>query len=685
MHPDRLARLPEATRPAAKAPKVPKPSKAPKTANPAPQAPKKSLFDDSDSDADDGGVQLKVNEEYAKRFEHNKKREERQKLEEKYKGDGDSESDSTSESEDEDAFLATEDLDVHISETLNALKSKDPRIYDKNVKFFPQKDTPETGPEKKKEKPVFLKDYHRERYLSGKANELPEDDDDADEGAPKTYVQEQADLKKSIVAEIKAAAESDEDAEADFLKPKEKSKKRKADKEDAASKREITQADIANAGDNPEAYLSNFMASRAWAAAPDGSNWQAFESDDGGDSDLEKADEIEAAYNMRFEDPTKSNEVLKSYARDVAAEKSVRREALTGRKRQRELEKERKAEAKRERAEEKARLKKLKLEEASVKLEKIRATAGLSGKSISDEELLQILEGAWEDDKWEEEMKKRFGEEYYAADDGASSSEEEDSDDEDPDKKKKKKKPKKPKWDDDIDITDVVGEDYVDAAPAITLSDIEDEGEDHGNGGGEDAESDDDEDSRPAKKRKSKDHKRERESARRAAKKTRQALDQLVSTKIELESPAILDPANKPEGQPAFRWRETSPRAFGMTSADILLAPSDAALNQFAGIKKYASWRDTESKRRDKKRLGKKARLRQWRRETFGKEFENGIVFDPAAAAAADRDAVDAKVEERGAEELAGEKKKRKRKRGHRKAAAADADGDVEMDVDAEA
>lgn len=36
---------------------------------------KRTLFDDSD-DESDGGVKLQVNSEYAKRFEHNKKREE---------------------------------------------------------------------------------------------------------------------------------------------------------------------------------------------------------------------------------------------------------------------------------------------------------------------------------------------------------------------------------------------------------------------------------------------------------------------------------------------------------------------------------------------------------------------------------------------------------------------------------
>lgn len=44
----------------------------------APKTAKKTLFDDSE-DESDGGAHIKVNEEYAKRFEHNKKREERQR------------------------------------------------------------------------------------------------------------------------------------------------------------------------------------------------------------------------------------------------------------------------------------------------------------------------------------------------------------------------------------------------------------------------------------------------------------------------------------------------------------------------------------------------------------------------------------------------------------------------------
>lgn len=54
---------------------APKAEKPPKKVN---------ILDDSGSDDEDGGAalaapQLKVNEEYARRFEHNKKREERQR------------------------------------------------------------------------------------------------------------------------------------------------------------------------------------------------------------------------------------------------------------------------------------------------------------------------------------------------------------------------------------------------------------------------------------------------------------------------------------------------------------------------------------------------------------------------------------------------------------------------------
>lgn len=515
---------------------------------------------------------------------------------------------------------------------------------------------------------MFLHDYHRERYMAG---DTGADEDSAN--APRTFVQEQADLKKNIMAEINAAAEGDSDDEDGFIKAKPGEAATEGGIHPSRQERiRPKDLDVSLADKDPELFLSNFMDSRAWVPE-DGSKWEAFESDDGEGND--DADEWETAYNLRFEDPTKSNEVLKSYSRKVVEARSVRREEAKGRKRQRELEKERKEGEKRERHEERSRLKRLKMEEAEEKLNKIKKAAGLKGKELKDDEWMKLLESAWENDKWEEEMNRRFGEQYYAEAEEGSESEDEAGGSS---SKSAKKKPKKPKWDDDIDIKDIIPDfDDEKVKPEITLSDseAEAEGQPAEDSEDQDADHDPEEDGRPSKKRKTaRDHKAERQAAKRASRQERARIEALVDAQMELEDPTVLSTSrkNKKEaGAPAagFRYRETSPQSFGLTARDILLAPSDAALNEFAGLKKLATFRDAEKKRKDKKRLGKKARLREWRREVFGREFEHtgptfGFAADAGAGAGGDA--------EGGREgELADKKKKRKRSKGKGKAVAA--------------
>ena len=508
-------------------------------------------------------------------------------VEEKLKGrEGDDDDESSDESEDEDGFLATEDLDAQISATLNAIRTKDPRLYDKDFKFIQLAE--EEAQKEKKEKPVFLRDYQRERLLKDAEGGSYDED-----SGPRTYAQEQDSLKKSIISEINAAGPEDDSDSDDggFVKKAREPVKMNASgvHPSRAAAIKISDVDVQEADRDPEMYLSNFMSSRAWIPE-EGGRWQAFDSDDSEDED--RADEFEQAYNMRFEDPSKSNEVLKSYARDFASARSVRREEKTGRQRQRDLAKEKKEEEKRQLREDKARLRKLKLEETEEKLRKVKQAAGSTGKDLSEKDWMAFLDDAWDNDKWEEEMRKRFGEDYYAMDDNAIGSEDEGA--------KSTKHPKKPKWDDDIDIKDIVPDFDDDAEPAIALSDEEED------------------DSRPSKKRKTADHKRERLESQKKARQERSRVEALVDSKLELTNHDLL----ASNSDAAFRYRETSPQAFGMTARDILLAPSDKDLNEFAGLKKLASFRDPEKKRRDKKRLGKKARLREWRRGTFGREFE---------------------------------------------------------------
>ncbi|KAI0024808.1 KRI1-like family C-terminal-domain-containing protein [Xylariomycetidae sp. FL0641] len=632
---------------------------------------KQNLFDDSD-DESDGGAKLQINNEFAKRFEHNKKREEMHRLEEKYKsknpngtsgkGDDGASDSSSDEDEDENGFLATAELDAQISATLQAIKNKDPRLYDGKTTFYTAADETDSAnasaSKQKKEKPVTLKDYHREKILRG---DTGADFDNHDEPMP-TYTQEQDNLKQSLQEEVNAqlkAADGDEESsdEEDFMQAKESTRfvPENAIHPSRAERVKVPKPDVSTADKDPELFLSNFMASRAWVA-DEGSKWEAFESDDEVD---DKADEWETAYNLRFEDPGKSNEVLKSYSREVTAARSVRRDDKSGRKRQRELEREKKEAEKQERREERARLRRLKLEEAEGKLAKIKQAAGLSGKTLKDEDWQKLLEDAWDNDKWEEEMAKAFNDQYYAEGD-AHSEDEDDGEDENNDSKKKKVK--KPKWDDDIDIKDLVPDFEDEERPKVTLTD--DEGQD---------EEDDNEGDTPAAKRQktTKERKKEKLASQKEARQERAKLEALVDARMNLDEPEVLagSSSSKDKGQPRFAYRETRPESFGLTTRDILMA-SDADLNTYAGLKKLAHFREQDKQSKDRKRLGKKARLRQWRKDTFGPEFERDPpAFNPgprgegpsAAAAVVENDNI---VEG---------KKKRKRSRG-KKAQGAEAE-----------
>lgn len=558
------------------------------------------------------------------------------------KYDEDSES-SNDEDEDDDGFLATEALDAEISATLQAIRSKDPRVYDEKVTFYaPIEETAGEGAtDTPQQKPMYLRDYHRENLLKGHVGA-----EDEEEDAPRTYAQEQEDLKKSIVKEMHAAADDEpvsagEDSDEGFLVPK--PKPQPSNQGVHPSRRAKVTVDVNVADKDPESFLSNFMAARAWVPS-DGSRFQPLESDD--DEEAERAESFEAAYNLRFEDPKGSNEILKSYARDIIAAKSVRREEPNSRKKQRDLERQKKEAEKAERGEERARLRRLKIEEMEGKLQKIKQAAGIRGKTLKEDEWAKFLDDGWDDDQWDAEMKKQFGEDYYAEEDVR-------SDDEalEGDEGTKKRKAKKPKWDDDIDITDLVpefeDEDKSAKKPAFALSDSDEEVEEV------------EEEQGAEQSKSSKDKRQDRQAKKKAARLERKKIEELVDGNLDIDLPL------KAKSAGGFRYRETSPISFGLTAKDILMAP-DSALNQFAGLKKMASFRDAEKKRKDKKNLSKKARLRQWRKDTFGNE-------DGPEFSIGDNVRTEPQTTETGVDIVEG-KKKKKRSRKNKGAATTDVD-----------
>lgn len=646
-----------------------RPAKKAKLAKPA-DVPDKAaeLFSGSDS-SDDSGVDaaqgvsveptsgLKINADFAKRFEHNKKREERQRLEEKFKsngkraldddlGDDDAEGSSTSESEDSVAELATEELDQEISATLEAIRKKDPRIYDSSTRFISEfeAETAEKGGEKKKEKPMYLQDYHRRNLLEGNA------DGEEDTAPPPTYQQEQDSLRRDVVGQMHAEPNEGSGSEDDgFLIKKKKSRHDDLQSMQASKNKKKIDVDISTADKDPETFLSNFMAARAWLPT-DGSRFQPMNSDD---SDEEaRADEFEAAYNLRFEDPRTANEKLMSFGRDVG-KYSVRRDEVTGRKKQREQEREKKAQLKQARQDERARLRKLKIEEVEERVKRIKEAAGLRGKDALDlGEWSKVLEEDWDDDRWEDEMNRRFGDKYYAEEEAR-----DESDDEAEDRVNKKRKVKKPKWEDDIDIKDLVPEfdDEESNKANFTLS-----SDDEADGGAPiDAE---DHDAAPVNKSMSKkDRQKEKSDQKRTARKERQKIEELVDHSLPLAHPTIMSTSTSKAPVTGFRYRETSPSSFGLTPRDILFA-EDAQLNQYAGLKKMAAFRDPEKKSRDKKKLSKKARLRQWRKDTFGAEDGPRGEFGELLGRAGTDDVKD-QGEADGSNGAAGSRKKRGKKR----------------------
>ena len=597
------------------------------------------LLDDSSSDSEGGGVALsrdpstkfKVNEQYARKFEYNKRREElrrcemtfthivndyilRPSLVEDTLGDSrkrkrttandttgattEDSSPTSSEDEDDAGELATEELDSEIQSTLDAIRSKDPRVYDKNTTFYGNLDTKVAGDgeSRKPSKPVFLRDYHREKLLNGDLN----DEVDTSEQAP-TYYQEQEALKTSIIGEINAAAadHSASDGEIsendfDFL-PKKPNNTKTSVPMQVPLKEE-------NGDQDPETFLSNFMSSRAWVPTAE-SRFQPFESDD--EEEERRAEEFEDAYNFRFEDPERANEKLVSYARDPDNKYSVRRSKETTRARRREAETAKKEAARREREEGKARLKRLRVDDLHDKVRKIRRAAGLKDESIDDQDFAKLVNGDWDDSQWHAEMQKRFDDRYYADADFETGGEEKDQ-------MNKKRKPRRPKWEDDIEIDDIVP----DFQEQADLSSSNETGLDEGL-------------SPTSQKIKSSGKQRDkRKKQQRDARRDRRKIEQLVDHQLDLE-PSLANPFSKRGGR--FQYRDTSPVNFGLTPRDILMA-EDRQLNSYAGIKKLASFRDVDKKRKDRKRLGKKAHLQDWRKEVFGDK--NGTTADMSAVPA---------------------------------------------------
>ena len=495
--------------------------------------------------------------------------------------DGATVSSSGEEDEDEQGDLVPEALDYEITSTLQAIKDKDRRVYDADATFFstPGQTPPRATAKSLDQKPLLLGDYQRENLLHavhGEANETLE-----------TFNQQQERMRSDVVRDIHESAadtSSTSDVGAEVASGEAFwVKKQRTELEVRAQHHGMTSLDVTHADRDPETFLTRFLTTRAWVPAASNKT-QAFESDD--EEEEQRAEEFEETYNLRFEDPQVTNRKINLHSRAAAAASSVRPEPRSKRKRLRQEDSLRLKRAESSEVQERLRLKNLKMEEIASKLARVRDAAGSQGGGIASEEWSLFLSTDWDLRQWDTIMKNHFDESYYTIQGG---------DDAAPGASGTSERIRKPKWDSQMDISDLIPASELNETPKVHTDGGDQRGMQQGET--EDANS----------------MKRSRASRRRQEKLDKLGIEIVAIQSVEAER--ALNAAN--DGSSGFRYRETSPTSYGLTMQDILLA-SDAQLNQYIGLKKLSTFRDPIRKRKDKKRLSKKARLRQWRAETFG-------------------------------------------------------------------
>ncbi|XP_024529781.1 protein kri1 [Selaginella moellendorffii] len=385
-------------------------------------AAKLALLDDgSDGEAE---PTLRINEEYAKRLEHNKRREDLQRLQElRKRGLVDTDSSSEEEDEDEDGVLP-EKTEVRILETLARIKKKDPSIYKPEVKFFEDDDDEDEDVEeekalKERKKPVYLKDV-----VAKQALENPEGDEDEEEdGNPpiKTYAQEQQELKDALRKSFAAAVEEDDDEEGLFTVRKKSKEELRREEEQAEKLRKeapVSQKLEEYFGkdddlDEKDRFLKNYLQNQGWIdknkdKLPSYEDVIGEVSEE--EEELDDQDRYESLLNFRFEEGGDS-QVL-GHSRVV--EDSVRK-ISEKRKERRRKKQERLAQAELARQEEVKRLKNVKKKEMMEKLSKIQTVAGIqAGPGKIDE---GDLEEDFDPDEHDRKMQQLFGEDYYNEED----------------------------------------------------------------------------------------------------------------------------------------------------------------------------------------------------------------------------------------------------------------------------
>ncbi|XP_077202250.1 protein KRI1 homolog [Paroedura picta] len=370
-------------------------------------------------------AELRVNAAFAERYGRYRRREELQRLQDRY-GDAADGAESSSES-DVEAGAASRASDGAFYRTLSWLKSK-PRRHEGGPPEGPSSGSEDEKPRsKKKEKPMYLKDYERKVILEKEGKYVDEDEDEVAVKHQLSYIEEQKQLKQSFQ---KFLADSDEEEQGkvgsspDLLRRRAKSKEEKehekADyiswlKGQGESQAEEALQDLVPLReywndpklDEKERFLRDYILNEGYKEAEEGEEERepaGSDSSDEGELFLQKQDDFERKYNFRFEEP--QAQLIHSHPRVIST--SVRKKDERRKEKRLEIHV-RKRKAREHKQEELKQLKNLKRQEILQKLARLCEITGSETNPFHEEHLETDFDPAQHDQLMEE----LFGDEYY--------------------------------------------------------------------------------------------------------------------------------------------------------------------------------------------------------------------------------------------------------------------------------
>uniref|UniRef100_A0A3Q2P944 Protein KRI1 homolog n=1 Tax=Fundulus heteroclitus TaxID=8078 RepID=A0A3Q2P944_FUNHE len=394
-----------------------------------------------------GRSELKINTQFAQRYEKYRRKEELQKLKDRFGDRADDSASHSSESSSDDSEVELDPaLERDFYRTLSLLKKKDPKIYEKDARFYSEdasqdQDRPSTS-KQAKVKPMYLKDYERKVILEKEGKYEDDDDSDEEEAAKRreraaspSYIQEQKQLKESFRRFVEDSDDEggEEGGTSTLLTRRVKTQEEK-DKEEADYLDWLKgQAELDGPEevkdmkylrdywndpqlDEKERFLRDYVLNKGYLDEEEDDGDEriptydevvqddAEDSEEEGESFLQRQEDFERSYNFRFEEPDAQE--IKTYPRNIAT--SVRSKD-DRRKRKREEVRERKQKEKEQKREQLKQLKNLKRNEIMEKLKKLQELTGNEQLAFSQAD----LEGDFDPSQHDQLMQKFFGDEYY--------------------------------------------------------------------------------------------------------------------------------------------------------------------------------------------------------------------------------------------------------------------------------